>query len=457
MKDNFNFNSNIKYITDNKVSSEANSVKQGKILNKDNFNKTFKAIENDLNLLYEKVRILQDCVKYSEMQLKNEISQMIDECTSTLKAIEEGRDVIKNNAYIKYCIPFLNSITESYVDRNSTPISPVSIVSGKLCTSNNKVNSFDPNIAEFKSKYKNNILENNIDTMIQEKSYRSFYVFNGIANNKVEEVITLKFSNPICMNYLNYTLSNCNVTGIEFRLIDDTVEKIKIDNIGKMKEKTVKEIRISILAVNYIVSQLDYNNLKGDFWDKIEEMKDDQNLYLDKDKYYYYLFGIDNIKAGYVNSFSESCYVSPEILVGEIKDKEYISLNEVSSIERGSIEYYIMDGTNAIPILNEDQNEIIDEKIFYKTPLRFPYDASKQIVIKKNGNIVSMPLDDAINYNGDDNMTVSYSPILSPIKISNKKIKVKSIIREYDSNYNTFISSISIKKYGGGALWMDKI
>lgn len=457
MKENFNFNGSVKYIVDNKTISTDNTRLQERSLNKDNYNQSFELIEKDLNLLYEKVRILQDCMRYSDLQLKNEILQMVDECKTTAKVIEESRDIIKNSAYIKHNVEFANTINDSYLDRNNESITSVKIREGKLSVAENILSSETPTKAEMKSKYKNNMLENNIDTMLLSKTYRSFYMFGGAINNKINEIITLKFHDPVTINFIDYMLSNCSIDKVSLKLIDDTIEDLKLDNAGKIKVKTIKEISISVIANNYIVSQLDYNELKGDFWNKLEEIKIDQNLYLDKDKFYYYLFGIDNLKIGYSQSYPESCFLSNEIQVGKIAENEYLAIEGVSSIERGSVEYYIVDGTNIIPILPEKEKKIVGEKIFHKIPLRFAYDSTKDIKIKQNGNVVSMSIEDAINNNSSDTLTVDYYPAISNIKILNEKIRVKAIIREYDDSFNTFVSSINIKKYGGGTLWIDRI
>lgn len=457
MKNNFSFNENIKHVLEDKMLSKESMILQGNTLNKDNYNKTFNAIETDLNTLYEKARTLQDCIRYSDMQLKNEIAQIITECKTTAKVIEEGRDIIKNNAYVKYNIPFSATMNDSFLDRNNTSIMAAKIREGKLSVAENKLSEAIITKAEVKSKYQNNLMENNIDTMLLSKTYRSFYMFNGAISSPIEEVITLKFHEPATINHIGYTLSNCTVKDITFKLADDSIEKVKIDNTGKIKSKTIKEATITIVANNYIVSQLNYTTMEGDFWSNLEEIKIDQNLYLGKDKFYYYLFGIDNLDLGFAKSYKESCFLSQDIQIGSLKDGEHITLEDKSSIERGAIEYYIIDRTNTIPILPEHTKSIVEEKIFYKMPLRFAYDSSKPFVIKRNGTKVSMSIEEAIGTNTEDLLTISYTPIKNNIKIYDEKIKVKAIIREYDSEYNTFIEAIGLKKYGGGTLWIDQV
>ena len=457
----FDFDSNIKYLLENNLSNSVENgiVEQDKIMSSKDFNTTFKYIEDSLNFLYEKNRVLEDVIKYSNLFLKNEMNNAISECKTLLSAIEDDRDLTKNNSYIKYSVPFTSGST-SHIDRDNSVISKTTLYDGKLIQSSTVMNSFSAAKASVELEYKTYNVSNSIDDLINDNTYRSFYMFNRHQGKAITETITLTLENPTKLNKINLNVSNCLIKEIKL-VLEDNSELIIDEKTGIFKPNFVKQILVTVTAAQYIVSQINYNEFiktNSDFWSAIDAIKADENLIVDKQKYYYYLFGIDNVKLEYVLIDNNSGFISKDIKI-ELKNNEYITLEASDSIERGSIEYYIIDGTKTIPILPEDTTEIIDEKIFYKSSTRFVYDASKPITIKKNGAVVKMTLQDAININDPNSLyTVSYTPIISNIsELNDTSIKVKAIIRNYDKNFNSFINKINIKKYGGGKLWIDRI
>lgn len=458
----FDFEKNLNYLLDNpldKKISDKEIKMQNKIMNSKDFNETFQYIEEAMNFLYEKERMLQDIIKYSDLYLKNEINNSITECKTLLAAIENDRDLTKNNSYIKYAVPFNFNGGTSATDRDNSAISNTSLYDGRLSLDNIVLNSYKMNSVEIIQNFKNNNIKNTISSFILDNSYRTFYMFSGPQSTSIKEKLIVKLDNPSKVNKLTFSTSNCNIDKVTLILDDDSREEIPNIYNGLFKTRVIKSLEIEFSCTNYIKSQVNYNDLKDeDFWTTVQKIEEDQNLIVDKDKYYYYLFGIDNLQIQHVNIDAQNCFISKEVKIDELQVNEHLALDVEDSIERGSIEYNIIDGTDVIPILPENIKQVVDEKIFYKMPLRFNYDATKPILVKRNGDIVKMSLQEAINKNEKGvTYTVSYTPILNPInKLLNSKIKLKVIIRKYENDFNSFVKSINIKKYGGGKLWIDK-
>ena len=119
MDNKLNFDDTIAYINkklDNNTDNQI--ILQKNILNSSDMNKTFSYIESSLNFLYEKSRLLEDLIQYTDSYLKSEIVESISECKSLINTISNNRDVIKNNSYIKYNVPFVIS-NSNYLDRNN--------------------------------------------------------------------------------------------------------------------------------------------------------------------------------------------------------------------------------------------------------------------------------------------------------------------------------------------------
>lgn len=457
----YDFDSNMNYLLNKNLENQIKNeiALQDKFLNSDDFNTSFKYIEQSLNFLYEKNRTLQDIIEYTNMFLKNEINNTITECKTLMASIEEDRDLIKNNSYVKYAVPFNASLANS-VDRDNGAMSDTELFNTYLTLSTSEINNYVYDTIEAKRISGNNNISNTLEETLTTKSYRTFYMFSEPQKAKVVEKLSFKFNSLCKINKINLNTANCTITNVILTLEDDSTEKISNANFGLIKTKYIKAIDVELTCANYIISQINYKDVSDiDFWNMVNNVNLDENLFVNNKRYYYYLFGVDNISFDYCTIDNESSFISKEINIGKLNNNEYITLNVNDSVEKGCIEYYIVDGTELIPILPENQTKVIDEKIFYKMPTRFTIDSTKEVIIKRNGDPIKMTMQEAINKNEEGVIyTVSYTPVLNTINsLINEKIKIKAVIRSFDTNYANFIKNITIKKYGGGKLWTNQL
>ena len=104
------------------------SFPQDKILDSNKMNATFKNMEDSLNTLYENTRYLEDAIDYCHAFLNLRIEEYSQDIKSTLKSIEDIRDINKNASYLEYAIPFRddasikkdrdNSIIPTVINKN---------------------------------------------------------------------------------------------------------------------------------------------------------------------------------------------------------------------------------------------------------------------------------------------------------------------------------------------------
>lgn len=452
MESKFDLNSNLDFLIDTKVDL-SNVKEQDKVLDSDKYNNTFKAIEDSLNLLYEKTRTVQNVIDYANSFIKNEIDETITECKTLLSNIENNRDVMKDSAYINYNVK-LQSIFDTYSDRDNTPIKGVEMHNGVITLNNNVVEDVILDNVTLESTNENYNVFNTLDEISTDKTYRTMYMFDRTQKDSIKETIILHFSKVRTINKINFIPSNCTINSITYTYEDGSTEVINSYDINLSKSRNVKTISIEIECKNYIISNIDYESISGkDFWEEIENETIDMN----SSKYYYYLFGLDKISVQYAEPDSKSCFVSKEIKIESLQENEYLALQADYSCENGNIEFYIIDGTNEIPILPEGETSVIEEQVFYKVATRFTVDDISSIKMYKDSIPSKTSLNEAIN-NSEEGYTVSYTP-KSATAISstlNNTIKVKAIMRCYDKNYIPFIKSIQIKKYGGDTLWTDQ-
>ena len=453
MDNKYDYDANLNYLLNNKIEDiiKDNIILQDKILKSNDFNTTYSCIEESLNLLYEKSRILQDIIDYTKTFLENEISTNINDCKTLLKSIEEDKDLIKNKTFINYSVPFYFGMNNT-IDRNNNTLPDIKLLNNRLINSFNILNEYK--VDYFTINRNNKSLYNNEKEYLKNKQYRTMYIFKNIQSKTIHETLIFSFNKPIMINKINPILSNCNIESIKLLLDTDNYIELDPNKIDLFDTKIVKSIELTISCSNYSISQTAYTNItKNNFSAIINNIKNDDNLLI-ANKYYYYLFGIDDIKFEYVSQDENSGYVSQDIYIGELKSNEYLTLYSDASVENGSIEYYIINGTETIPILPENENRVIDEKIFYKYPTRFTIDTSKEVIIKKNGKVENISIYEAMNKKDNNLWTISYTPIIKNLNnLYNKHIRIKVIMRSYGGN-NSFINNIKVRKYGGNNLWI---
>lgn len=457
---------------------------QNIILNSQDMNTTFNNIEQSLNTLYENTRYLEDAISYCNAFLNIKISEYSQDIKEILKAIEDIRDINKNNAYIEYLCKFKDDLSDKK-DRNNMFISNMllkenslmlGIKSDKIIDYSNvtKTSSFIP--------YYNNISD------IKEQFYRSYYIEEKIANKGITETITITLDQPTEINYIDIKPVNADIKNFRLVYINGTEEYLNYKN-GLITNAIVAQIKFDLVCKKYSLSKyyMDKNKVTEDVWNKIKEFEfkyaldinsklemteviarvhngtsEIYNNNFNKDNIlekhmYNYMFGIDGITIKTIEQQEDSCFISDTINIGTLKDNEFIQLHVDEVLDENAvIEYSILDGDIEIPALPYGRKIIKNERLFNALPLRFNQDRSNTVVIKKDGITTDISLDDAksqvlsrfsADYFPEENY--NYKPI-------NSNIKIKAVIRSYNRGINnSYLKAIKVRKYGGDVPWTD--
>ena len=479
----------------NKVKEEINLdiQLQDDILDSEKMNVSFKSIENSLNKLYENSRFLEDTIDYCKTFLSIKIDDYTSDIKATLKSIEDIRDINKNMAYMEHPIAFKDN--KSIInDRDGSTISSSIIKNDKLVLGNKNETSI-----QFKDcirKSDSIPYDENIDE-IKTDPYRVTYIEEKVATGGLKESITITLKEPSELNYLNINTVNADIKNLRYVYVNGVEDYIDYST-GITPNKIVASIKFDLICSRYTQSAyyLDKDKLADNIWNKIKEYEfnytnnittkvdaesliarvskrynsseSDSIIYKNeipsKDKIleklmFTYMFGIDSIEIKKVEQHSESAFISDSIDIGVLKENEYIQLNvDQFNDENCSVEYSILDGDVDVPIIPIGIKHIENEKIFNSLPLRFDQDESDYEVIKKDGVVVDISLEDAKNQM-DGQYSIDYYPSLkynyTPI---NSTIKIKTVIRRFGPvQTNPFINSIKVRKYGGELLWMETV
>lgn len=487
IKDKIDFDYSYQQIL-NKIDTD---IKQQEILlDSTLLNDSFKKVEKNLNILYEKSRYLEGMIKYCKAFLSIKIDEYSTEAKSILNLIEDIRDINKNMSYIDYPV-LIDKPTHTLKDRDDSILYP-SIIQNDLLVIGNEIEDYiTPTSASKKCTsipYKDNFNE------ILNGHYNTTYIERNLIKGGITERITINFKHPITMNTLNIKTSNAEVSNISYKFINGIEEvQEKLDS-GFSRDRTIVRLSFDLTCKNYNHSKYKINKekLTDNTWNRIKDfeynfinnintkiemeevvdiIRNNSATYNSKDELeniieqdiYTYVFGIDNIDIKYVKPYNSSCFLSKDINIGTIKEGEYITLySDYNIYAESGIEFSIIDGDIEIPIIPSNHNKVVGEKIFKQRDLRFDNDSEKEMSIKHNGLNTNTSLDDAkllstrhdiysAEYYSLDNKGFSYSPL-------NRNIRIKAVLRRYNkAGEMPYIKNIKIRKFGGSSTWIEAL
>ena len=496
IKDYNNFDYNIEQL---EKPINLNITKQGNVMNSDNFNSSLQSIQDNLDILYEKTRYLEDSIDYARTFLDQKIEAYGKRINTIISSIEDISAINKNMSYLDFIVPFQENVVD-HKDRNKNYKVKPCMISGNdkvLTLSNNAQEEYE--ITSISRSCTQVSYDSNLDEFSKgNNNYRAIYIEDKPLQSGVLETFTCYLPHAVEVNYIktkaiNSRIENIvlvypngitetmedNVTGIntESRMIThfnlnlrctayDTVtyeldeELVNADNIWSSLNDYEYALSVDSetkLEVEALVSRTAISST-GQTTKKTYKAAPENIMTVTK---YIYVFGIDKIDVGLID-FNNDCYfMSETIETGKFNDGDYLQLQVDDNYgEFSSIEYFIVDGDIEIPILPVNEQYVYNEKIFPENDLRFAIDddlyAKGVINIKKDGLVINTTLDD-IKDSYDATYCVSYQPVndcynYTPI---NDSIRVKAIIRIFGETVDTVphIKSISIKKYGGTTLW----
>lgn len=278
---------------------------QLKTLNSDDFNSTFEVIESRLNHLYEKIRTMEDVIKYARTYIEQEIYNTSNECRVIMNSLEENRDSIKSSAYITYDVPMLEG-TGLYLDRDSTELARCNVKNNTL-TLSGKNQAILP-IKSIERKRGQIPYKSNLENLINGDKYRAFYLLDGPVINGLREDIYIEFNAPTAVNFIDIETSKCAIDNILY--ITDTNNIEHDDKFVSIisRERKIKAIQITLSSKSYKTSKyyIDQTRMNSNFWNRVKDIEYDRAQGFKSDiSDLDVLAGIDSFKAAYTNYVSE--------------------------------------------------------------------------------------------------------------------------------------------------------
>ena len=246
-----------------------NLVLQNNFLDSQQFNETMKNIEDELNLLYEKTRVLEDIIAYSKEFLEQQIHINKELLYDKLETIEDIRDTIKDKAYVLFRAPLKQKNAGIIRDRDGTVLDHCEIDNGNLALSAQDLE--DIRVIDVTKKQELIAYNDNLKDVKDTGHYRTYYLLDGPATHGVKEEIIFLFDDIKRVNYINASAVNCNIVNATLINENGAEESVIALESSTIAEKKLRGVKLTIVSNNYetIPYDIDMKRIHGDFWNKI--------------------------------------------------------------------------------------------------------------------------------------------------------------------------------------------
>jgi len=218
-------------------------------MSSEDHNKIFQDIENELNAIYEHLRILEDIKNYCKSSIIKAIGEEKVKLMDKLKVIEHASDSFSDTSCVAYEIG-LNTASDMEVrDRNGDVIPFMRNNEGQLEVDG--LDSRHATISTVKCSAYDQCYSNTAYNLASGEASRNLYVLDSPINKGVTELYEIMFKEPVRCNYISINTVNCDAEDVEMFLnASGMTSKLDITE-GYINETQIYGLRFSIKAMNF--------------------------------------------------------------------------------------------------------------------------------------------------------------------------------------------------------------
>lgn len=204
------------------------------------FNQSFKNIENQLNTLYEKIRITEDLKQYCKNYVLEQIGLKQQQFKEKLKVIEDLADQYLEKEYVVYTIP-IEYNSEIVKDRDGNVISNINFINNELQQTNTTIQTCRMASINFFSNQ--DCYSNNANNLLNNMNSCSYYIVDEPFYDGIDETYTILFNTTYDLNYIDLSLANSQIKRCLLILTDNSEQEIEVNTtFSTIKAKGIKII-----------------------------------------------------------------------------------------------------------------------------------------------------------------------------------------------------------------------
>lgn len=253
----------------------------GEGLSSSEYNSNMSIIELRLNVLYQKIKYMQELVDYTKNYVISEIKNRNEEFKEKLKIISEVTDIYRDQNSVAQIV-YLTQCNEQITDRDGSIVKPMVISDKKLVPPGNTVSSLRINSVVNNSsaiKY-----SSNYENLKNGEAGSAIYLSDNIMAGGLDENVNIQFDEGSSINYIDIPVINGDIDTYEITYTNDS--KKEITPLDKYIEAAdIKEILIKIKSRNYTeINQQVSKKKRGIIFDSTDDVEPFLSISSEKQK-----------------------------------------------------------------------------------------------------------------------------------------------------------------------------
>ena len=210
------------------------------------FNASCKKIENYLNGLYEKIRLIEDLDEFSRSYVLQKIGEKEAKLRERLKVAEDVATVYQKKDSVSVMVPFIDS-SEVVRDRDGSVISHMQLKNKKLEADNDVM--AEPEIISVTFASNSTCYNNSYSNLTKGKAGVSFYSLQEPPRDGVQENVTVYLASPAQCNYVSIHPTNCTVSNV--RVMDANHKEYPIAPNGYFDAREIIAVLFTLVGQKY--------------------------------------------------------------------------------------------------------------------------------------------------------------------------------------------------------------
>lgn len=236
-------------------------------MNADEFNTVFRELEDDINNLYEKIRVLEDIKNYTREFVVRAIEERRKKIINSLKVIEKSVDEFQDYSYVALAVGFDNNPKE-IIDRDGSVIPSLSLKEGKLNTPSKDLDIENfltltnlgqiANITDINGESRSvpfanaePFTESKLTVMNEPGQYRTIYESSQPVEGGINVEYEITFGSRAACNFFSVNPINCKVTKIVVTDSDGQTRNLNPENEYFHPSMDIQKANVTINCSNY--------------------------------------------------------------------------------------------------------------------------------------------------------------------------------------------------------------
>ena len=230
----------------------------------DSYNLACQQIEYQLNVLYEKIRLIQDIDEFARKYAELKIEEKENKLRDSMKIIEDAVDLYHDDSSVAVMVPMQDdgSIIR---DRDGSVITKMQVKQAGLVMDTNLLNT--PTIAYVSSSSTIPCYNSSYENLLRQKPGMATYITSENLKNGLTETVTIDFVQSASVNYLSIESVNAEIKNVRGTLANHAEVPLEVAN-GYFTPQELIGIKFDLVCKDYVSASyytdaLSYNTSDG--------------------------------------------------------------------------------------------------------------------------------------------------------------------------------------------------